>query len=103
MRDNIVRIILLTIILLYATIYITQAFGYYEYTSHRTNTLTSEAVEKFEQDLKEGKNIETSDYNKSNNYGNNLTKLGLNCSNIIGMVFNKIMSFLFNEINKAVT
>ena len=101
---NVMRIILLTLILLFATLYITQAFGYYEYTNHRVNTLTSNAVKKFEEDLKDGKNIDTSDYIKTNNnYDNNLTKLGLGCSDIIGKVFDKVMKFIFNEINKAVS
>ena len=100
---NIIRIFLITLILFFTTLYITQAFGYYEYTNHRTNKLTTEAALEFEHDIKEGKSIKSSDYiKKKNDYDNNLTKLGLGCSEIIGNVFNKIMTFLFNEINKAV-
>ena len=100
---NIFRIIILTLIMLFATLYITQAMGYYEYTNHRTNQLTTEAAKKFEMDLKEGKSIQSDDYiKKKNDYDNNLTKIGLSCSNIISNIFDKVMRFVFNEINKAI-
>ena len=62
-----------------------------------------EAKEKFEQDIKSGKNIKASDYIKrENDYNNNLSKSGLFISKTIDDVFSNVMAFVFNEINKTV-
>lgn len=100
---NILRIVIFTLLVLYSTLYVTQALGYYEYSNSKTNALTTEAIERFEKDIKEGKSIKASDYiKKENDYNNKLSKSGLAISNVIEGVFDKVMGFIFNEINKAV-
>lgn len=100
---NIARIIIFTLLILYTALYITQALGYYEYTNKRTNTLTNEAVKKFEKDIASGKKVKASDYIKQeNDYNNKLSKTGMTISNVISKSFDGIMSFLFNEIDQAV-
>lgn len=100
---NVFRIILFTMIILFTTLYITQALGYYEYSNYKTNRLTEEAVEQFEQDIKDGKKVKASDYvKKDNDYNNNISKLGLKASNIVGDIFDNVMEFIFNGINKTV-
>ena len=54
---NVFRILMLTIFVLFTTIYIMQALGYYEYSNRKTNQLTEDAVKQFESDLKAGKKI----------------------------------------------
>ena len=49
---NIFRIFLFTMLILFTALYITQALGYYEYSNYKTNRLTEEAVDQFEQDIK---------------------------------------------------
>ena len=98
-----IRLILLTLIILYAALYIAQATGYYEYTSRKTNTLTESAVEKFEQDVKKGKKVDASSYVKEeNDYSNNISKGGYLLSNAIGKVFDSLMKSIFKEVSKAV-
>lgn len=100
---NVVRIVIFTLLILYSTLYVTQALGYYEYSNSKTNALTSDAIKKFERDVKSGKNIKASDYiKKENDYNNKLSKSGLAISNFIENIFDKVMGFIFNEINKAV-
>ena len=48
---NVARIVIFTLIILFTTLYVTQAFGYYEYSNKKTNTLTEEAAKKFEKDI----------------------------------------------------
>lgn len=101
---NIFRVILLTLGILFITLYTTQAFGYYEYTNKKTNTLTENAVKDFEKDIKEGKTIKAENYIKEeNDYNNNLSKMGLGISNLIEKTFDAVMNFIFKEINDAVT
>lgn len=100
---NIARIIIFTLIILYSTLYITQALGYYEYTNRKTNTLTENAVKEFEKDIASGKKVVASNYVKSDSdYSNKLSKMGISISNIIGNIFDGIMDFIFKEINQAV-
>lgn len=100
---NVFRIIFFTILILFTTLYMTQALGYYEYSAKKTNRLTEDAVRKFEQDLKEGKEVNASDYiKKENDYSNRLSKLGITASNIVGDTFDNLMNFIFNELAKNV-
>lgn len=100
---NIFRIFLFTMLILFTALYITQALGYYEYSNYKTNRLTEAAVEQFEQDIKEGKQVNASDYiKKDNDYNNNISKLGIKASNLVGQVFDGVMEFVFNQVNKTV-
>ena len=81
---NVARIVIFTLIILFTTLYVTQAFGYYEYSNKKTNTLTEEAAKKFEKDIESGKTIKASNYLKEeNDYNNNLSKAGLSVSKMI--------------------
>lgn len=100
---KIFRFTIITLLILFATLYFSQAAGYFEYTTRKTNTLTEEAVKKFEKDIESGKKINANDYiKKENDYNNNLSKLGTSMSNMIESSFNYIMNFIFKEINGAI-
>ena len=49
---KIFRLVMVTLLILFATLYFTQAAGYFEYTTRRTNTLTEDAITRFEEDIK---------------------------------------------------
>lgn len=60
------------------------------------NILTEEAIVKFEQDIKEGKDITVSSYLKEEkNYDNKLSEIGMKISNGIEIGFKKGLKFLF--------
>ena len=100
---QVIKSIILILLVSFTVLYVSQAFGYYEYSNYKSNSLTEEAKEKFEQDIKSGKNIKASDYIKrENDYNNNLSKSGLFISKTIDDVFSNVMAFVFNEINKTV-
>ena len=99
---NVFRIIIFTLIVLFTTLYVTQAFGYYEYSNKETNTLTEEAAKRFEKDIQNGKTIKASDYLKEeNDYNNNLSRAGISVSKMISSSFNKVMNFIFSEMDQA--
>lgn len=100
---NITRIIILTLIIIFIALYLTQVTGYYEYDENKKTTLTSKAIEKFEKDVSEGKDIKASSYlTKDKNYSNGASTIGMKISNIIEDGFNSIMNLLFKEVDKAV-
>ena len=60
------------------------------------NALTEEAIIKFEEDIKEGKDITVSSYLKEEkNYENKLSKLGKNLSSGIETGFKKGLKLIF--------
>lgn len=100
---NVFRIVIFTLIILFGTLYITQALGYYEYSNRKINTMTEAEVKKIENDIKSGKKVDASDYvKKKNDYNNRLSKSGMAISKIIDKLFTGIMNFLFSEVDKAV-
>lgn len=99
--SNVFRFIMLTLFLLFIGLYITQAFGYYEFTNNKKNALTEQNIKKFEKDIKEGRNIKATNYlQEDKNYNNLLSNASLKLSKDISFLFNAFMSNLFNEINK---
>ena len=70
--------------------------GYYQTELQKDMILTNEAIEKFEQDVKDGKDIDASDYlaSKQKNYDNRVSKTG----RYVSEKLNKIVS---NGIKKT--
>lgn len=100
---HIARLVIFTFVILFSTLYVTQALGYYEYNNKKINTLTEDAVDKFEKDVQSGKSIKASNYlKKENDYNNNLSKGGMMLSRLIEKTFDGIMDSIFKSINNTV-
>jgi len=103
MEKKIIRFLFLIVVIFYITLYLGQLTGYYKYTDNQKTTLTSEAIKRFEEDVKKGKEIDAKNYlEEQKNYNNKFSRLGMRISNIIEKGFNKTMRSIFNEIDKAV-
>lgn len=101
---NIARFTLLILITLFIALYISQMSGYYEYTETKKTTLTKDAIERFEQDVKDGKTIKAENYlPKEKDYNNKISTLGMKVSSLIEKGFNKTMNAIFNQISKTVS
>ena len=73
--------------------------NYYE----NKNVLTEEAIVRFEQDIKEGKDITVSSYLKEEkNYDNKLSETGMKLSNGIEIGFKKGLKFIFKFMEGVV-
>lgn len=102
--NHIMKVIFMILIVLFIGLYISQISGYYEYTESKKTTLTKEAIEKFEKDVKNGKEIQAKNYlEEEKEYNNKASKLGMKVSTVIEKSFNKSMNYLFKEINKAIS
>ena len=82
----------------FTVLYFSQATGYYEYKIHDKVTLTDEEIKKFEQDIKDGKDIDVEEYVKDDlpKYDNDLSNLGLNISKKLS----KSITDLINQVFK---
>lgn len=100
---NIVRFFGLSFFLFFMCIYIFQATGYYEASTGRKTALTSDAIKRFEEDLKSGENLENRNYlEPDKNYNNSLYRIGITSSNVIEKSFNKIMNYILKEVGETV-
>jgi len=70
---------------IFMTLYISQATGYYDYEQYQKTELTKEKIAQFEQDVKDGKEIQVENYLESvhTDYNNKASKAGLKISNTI--------------------
>lgn len=104
MFKNFIVFVCSIFIILFFALYLSQYTGYYDYSSSKKNILTDSAIEKFEADVKSGKNIDSSNYLvKEKNYNNKLSRLGMKTSNVIEKLFEKGMRMIFKELNNIVS
>ena len=95
--------IMILLVILFLGLYVSQMTGYYQYSESRKTTLTKNAIEQFEQDIKEGKEIHYGHYlEEQTDYNNLFSKIGMNVSKLIEKGFNKAMTSIFREIYNPV-
>lgn len=70
-------LIIIVFFIIFISLYFTQLTDLYEYGQYNKMSMTKEAMEKFEKDISEGKNIEIENYlDTVKDYSNSLSKLG---------------------------
>jgi hypothetical protein len=93
---------IISLLIIFLVLYISQSTGYYEFEQHRRVALTESKIKQFEQDIQEGKNIDVSHYldDVYRNYNNKVSTSGLKFSKNIADSFNKVMGGIFKIIEK---
>lgn len=88
----------------FVTLYISQATGYYEFEQSRKAVFTAEQIQKFEQDVKEGKEIDINNYldNTNKNYQNSISRVSLNISESISKYTKMGVEKVFGSIAKMI-
>ena len=83
--------------LLYISLSIAMETGYYESKLNEKTIMTEESIKQFEQDVRDGKNVDIQDYliDKNKDYSNGATKLGVFVSSLV-------QDFMAEGINKMV-
>lgn len=102
--DKLLKVCGLSIIIIFLVMFFTSSSGYYEYELNKKSNLTQEAILKFEQDVKDGKEIDINDYliEEDKDYSNSFSDVGLKLSNKIGDIFSEGVKLIFNSIGKLV-
>ena len=62
MNKKLVKLISIVIIIIFIASYMIAESGYYEYTMQRRTIITNEKIKKFEEDIKNNKDVSTHDY-----------------------------------------
>ena len=78
-KKNPVLIIIIILFGIYIALFTAFKGGYYEYKNYNKMVLTEEAMKKFENDVKEGKDLSVGEYLETEykDYSNNMSKLGM--------------------------
>ena len=78
-------------------IYVSKSAGYIEYENRKQVALTEKQIEKFEADVKAGKNVDLNKYLKKNerNYQNKISNWGLKVSKVMENGVNKVVKVSF--------
>lgn len=99
------KIVMLVLFAVFLTIYISNSYGYFDYQKNQQVILTQEQIKKFEDDIKNGKDVTVEDYlqNTYINYQTPLSQAGLNTSNFLAGLVKKGVDSVFSYINKLVT
>lgn len=85
----------LVLVVLFLVVFLNKNNNVYE----NEKVLTEEAISRFEEDLKSGKEIVPSNYiTPKKDYNNKLCKIGLKCSSIIESVANKVLQKILESI-----
>ena len=81
--NRVFYIILIVLGVLYLALFIANNTGYYSFNNKKN--LTEEQIKKFEEDVKNGVEVDLNDYLSDTNisYQNNISKLGYNISSFI--------------------
>lgn len=95
--------ILFILFLAFLTLYVSQAAGYYEYQNSKKTSFTQEQIEKFEQDVKDGKEIDVEDYlvNTNKDYQNKLSNSALTISETISKYTKSGIEKIFSALGSA--
>ena len=103
--NKVFKMTLLISFAIFITMFISNKYGYYDYKKMEKVTLTQEQIKRFEEDVKNGKNVELENYleNTNKNYQTNLSQLGLNASNTLSGIIKKGVDSIFGYINKLVS
>lgn len=92
---KILKGVILIVVVLFLSLFLGRTNTYYE----NKKVLTDEAITRFEQDLKDGKEIVASNYlEEEKDYSNKVSNFGLKTSNLIEKTFNKGINYLMKYL-----
>ena len=94
--------ILFVLFLIFLAIYYSANVGLIDYQSKYKKDLTEEEIEKFEEDIKNGVDIDLTTYKvNEDRFNNTLSRVTLKISNGIGSAFQGVLNYFFKEIEKS--
>lgn len=103
MKNNFVRIMALTVFLIFLALYYSSNAGLIDYQAKNKTILTEEQIKMFEEDVKNNVEIDLKKYvdDKEEQYDNNISKITMNLSKTIGETIQNALDFLFAKLEKA--
>lgn len=103
MKNNFLRIMTLTVFLIFLALYYSSNAGLIDYQAKNKTVLTEEQIKMFEEDVKNNVQIDLKKYveNKEEKYDNNISKTTLKLSNTIGETIEGVLNFVFGKLENV--
>ncbi len=102
--NKVFEYIIVVLFISFIAVYMSNKYGYLEYINRRQVVLTHEQIEKFEQDIKNGKDITLENYAYTKkDYQNKLSKAGLGVSKGVAAIIKRGVEGFFSGIDKIIT
>ncbi len=103
--NYLLKLSLIILFISFLTLYFSHNSGYFEYEQHKKTSFTKEQIERFEQDIKDGKEVDITNYldNKDNDYSNKISNLGLTLSKQIEKAIKGGLNHVINFINNSLS
>ncbi len=101
---NVFKVITLLLFIIFLTLFFASNTGYYDYENRKTVNLTEKQIKKFEQDVRDGKNLSLENYlvKPQNNNPSFLAKIGSKTSKTISNVISGSVNVTFGFLIKFV-
>ena len=98
------KVLFIFLFIAYITIYASQKSGYIDFQNSKKAYLTKEKIIQFENDVKEGKDVDITDYmkDKTIDYSNTLTRTTVKVSTTINKYLKKGIESVFKILNSLV-
>ena len=106
LQVRIFKLVMTILVIIYLGLFIANNTGYYSFSLRNRKELTDEQIKKFEEDVKNGVEIDINDYlsMETISYQNNISSLGYNLSstseNLIKTGVYKIFDFFSDLVEK---
>lgn len=100
-KINIFKFVFICIFATYTAVFIMVNMGYYEYKNYSKKILTQKQIEKFENDIKNGIELDINEYLVKDSVINK-KQISLKISKIIGDISRKSIQEIFKILNKIV-
>ena len=102
MKNNLIKIILITFIIVFLGIYLSQMNSYYEYKEFKKSFITQNKIKEFEGDVKDNIFSNKKYVTKEKNYNNKASIFGIKISRFIEISFNKFMKKVVDDISGTI-
>lgn len=103
--EKVLKTIMIFLFVIFLTIYISNNKGYYEYGLHKRVELTNEEIAKFEEDVKNNKDIDVNEYLKDStkDYTNEISRISLSFSNFTSKYIKMGINGVLKTIDKLMS
>lgn len=103
-KNKLYKFIFYVFFISFLVIYFSELTGYYEYTNYKKAALTEEQIKKFEEDVKNGTEVDINEYLvvDTKKYNNTLSNLASKLSDGISKLVNNGVEYTFKYISKLI-
>lgn len=102
--SKIFKVIIISLFVIFMSIYLASINGYYEYETKKQKELTDDAIKRFEKDVQSGKQVNINDYlvEDVKHYDNNITTIADNVSETFNSLLMKGFEKSFELVEKVI-